>query len=205
MLLKSRKKVRCNWSLRLFCIRKVATAIQKHIVPWSIAMFRLSFPKMQTIETYREMYILHPSIDLNESEPYTCFCRERARLRHLQPTNPLKADHDTGGDRGAGAGCLSPQIVQHPNALLLGDSVDVRRWWTLKPKHFKRTMLDDEVVTGGGKSCEATPAAAAEDAAGNVPLPPPTQKLLPPLPHPLPSSKRDKRVPGRVVQSSSSE
>ncbi len=34
-----------------FALRKVATAIQKYIVPWSIAMFGLSFQKMQTIET----------------------------------------------------------------------------------------------------------------------------------------------------------
>jgi hypothetical protein len=30
-----------------FAERKVATAIQKTIVQWSIAMFGLSFPKMQ--------------------------------------------------------------------------------------------------------------------------------------------------------------
>ncbi len=53
----------------------------------------------------------------------------------------------------------------------------------LKPKHFKRTMLDDVVVAGSGKSREAAPAAAAEDAAGNVPLPQQTLKLLPLLPH----------------------
>ena len=129
---------------------------------------------MQTIEAYREMYMLHTRIELQESETDICFCREHARHRRLQPTSPPKGDHDTGSARGAGAGCLSPEIVQHPNALLLGDSVDVRRWWTLKPKHFKHTMLDDEVVAGGGESHEAAPAAAVEDSAGNV-LPPQLQ------------------------------
>jgi hypothetical protein len=42
-----------------------------------------------------------------------------------------------------------------------------------KPKHFKRTMLDDEVVAGGDESLEFTPAAAAEDTAGNVQQPQP--------------------------------
>ncbi len=50
-------------------LRKVATAMQKCIVLWSIAMFGLSSPKMQTIETYSEMYILHTRIELHESEP----------------------------------------------------------------------------------------------------------------------------------------
>ena len=36
-----------------FALRKVATAIQKYIVPWSIAMCSLSFQKMQTIEKFR--------------------------------------------------------------------------------------------------------------------------------------------------------
>jgi hypothetical protein len=40
-----------------FALRKVATAIEKYNVPWSIAMFGSSFPKMQTIETYREMLV----------------------------------------------------------------------------------------------------------------------------------------------------
>jgi hypothetical protein len=35
----------------------VASAIQKSIVPWSIAMFRFGYPKLQTIKTYREMMI----------------------------------------------------------------------------------------------------------------------------------------------------
>ncbi len=57
-------------------LRKVATAIQKCMVLWSIAMFGLSFPKMQTIETYTDMYILHTRIEeLHESEPDICFCR----------------------------------------------------------------------------------------------------------------------------------
>ena len=37
--------------------RKIAIAIQKFMVPWSIAMHGYSFPKLQTIETYREMMI----------------------------------------------------------------------------------------------------------------------------------------------------
>jgi hypothetical protein len=35
-----------------FAERKVAMEIQKYIVLWSIAMFGLSFLKIQTIETY---------------------------------------------------------------------------------------------------------------------------------------------------------
>ena len=85
MLLKSRKKVEVQLGpFASFELRKVAIAIQKYIVPWSIAMFSLSFLKMQTIKTYREIYILHTSIELHESEvvpePDICFCRERARL-----------------------------------------------------------------------------------------------------------------------------
>ncbi len=38
-----------------FAARKVVTAFQKYIVLWSIAMLGLSFPKMQTIKTYKEM------------------------------------------------------------------------------------------------------------------------------------------------------
>ncbi len=63
-----------------------------------------------------------------------------------------------------------------------------------KPKHFKRTMLDGEVVAVGGESREAAQPAAAEDAAGNVPPPPPTSKLLPLLPHTPQSSKRGCKV-----------
>ncbi len=74
-----------------FALRKIATAIQKYIVPWSIAtIFGLSFPKMQTIKTYREMHILQTRIELHESEPDIFFCRERARLRSLQPASPPK-------------------------------------------------------------------------------------------------------------------
>ena len=37
--------------------RKIVIATQKYIVPWSIALFGYSFPKLQTIDTYREMMI----------------------------------------------------------------------------------------------------------------------------------------------------
>ncbi len=37
--------------------QSVASAIQKSSVQWSIAMFGFGYPKLQTIETYREMMI----------------------------------------------------------------------------------------------------------------------------------------------------
>ncbi len=43
--------------LASFNDRKIAIAIQKTMVPWSIAVFGFSFPKMQTLDTYREMMI----------------------------------------------------------------------------------------------------------------------------------------------------
>jgi hypothetical protein len=43
--------------LATFNDRKIAIAIQKYMVQWSIAMVGYSFPKMQTLNTYREMMI----------------------------------------------------------------------------------------------------------------------------------------------------
>jgi hypothetical protein len=53
-----KKKVEVNTGpFAAFTDRKIAIAIQKYMVPWSIAMFGYSFPKMQTLETYWEMMI----------------------------------------------------------------------------------------------------------------------------------------------------
>ena len=40
-----------------FNLRKISSSIQQSIVPWSIALFGYSFPKLQTFDTYREMMI----------------------------------------------------------------------------------------------------------------------------------------------------
>ena len=47
------------------------------MVPWSIAMFGYSFPKLQTIETYREMMIA--VIDAEELLPCHPDCAKEAR------------------------------------------------------------------------------------------------------------------------------
>ncbi len=45
------------FATQAFNDRKSAITIKKYIVPWSIAMLCYSFPKMQTINTCREMMI----------------------------------------------------------------------------------------------------------------------------------------------------
>ena len=57
--------------------RKIAIAIQKFMVPWSIAMHGYSFPKLQTIETYREMMIA--IIDAEELLPGHPDCAKEAK------------------------------------------------------------------------------------------------------------------------------
>ncbi len=57
--------------------QSVASAIQKSIVPWSIAMFGFGYPKLQTIETYREMMIA--IIDADQLLPGHPDCAKEAR------------------------------------------------------------------------------------------------------------------------------
>ena len=73
-----KKKVEVNTGpFAAFTDRKIAIAIQKYMVPWSIAMFGYSFPKMQTLETYREMMIA--VIDTEELLPGHPDCAKEAK------------------------------------------------------------------------------------------------------------------------------
>jgi hypothetical protein len=75
-----RKKVEVQLGpFATFAERKVATALQKYIVPWSIAMFGISFPKTHTIETYKEMLVA--IIDAEELMPgISPDCAKEAKL-----------------------------------------------------------------------------------------------------------------------------
>jgi hypothetical protein len=77
--LESKKKVEVKYGpFASYTERKVATAIQKYMVLWSIAMFWLSFPKMQTIETYLEMLIA--IVDSEQLMPSHPDCVKEARV-----------------------------------------------------------------------------------------------------------------------------
>ena len=67
--------------------RKVAIMIQKYMVPWSIAMFGYSFPKLQTTKTYREMMIA--VIDAEELLPGHPDCAKEARAYQVAFNNLL--------------------------------------------------------------------------------------------------------------------
>jgi hypothetical protein len=74
-----RKKVEVQLGpFATFAERKVAAALQKYIVPWSIAMFGISFPKMHTIETYKEMLVA--IIETEELMPCNPDCAKEAKL-----------------------------------------------------------------------------------------------------------------------------
>ena len=74
-----RKKVEVQLGpFATFAERKVATAVQKYTVQWSIAMLGISFPKMQTIETYKEMLVA--IIDAEELMPCHPDCTKEAKL-----------------------------------------------------------------------------------------------------------------------------
>jgi hypothetical protein len=74
----SKKKVVVNMGpFAAFNDRKITIAIQKYIVQWSIAMFCNSFPKLQTLKTYREMMIA--VIDAEQLLPCHPDCAKEAR------------------------------------------------------------------------------------------------------------------------------
>ena len=68
--------------------RKIAIATQKYIVPWSIALFCYFFPKLQTIDTYREMLIA--VIDAEQLLPGHPDCAKEARAYPVAFADLLK-------------------------------------------------------------------------------------------------------------------
>jgi hypothetical protein len=117
-------------------------------------MFSSSFPNMQTIETYREMYILHARIELHvlnltfvfaENVVVSDACIQRALRNEIMILEVLEAQ-EPAVFRQKLFNTLTHCYEE--NQLMFGAS------GSPKPKHFKRTMLDDEVVAGGGESSQ---------------------------------------------------